>query len=171
MAKRYDVVVVGAGPAGMTAAKTAAENGLKVALLERKTDIPKIHRVDGGVFGINEYTFGQMVTLNPKLKRLCFVVSGFSVPYDGPYCNLYGFQIHTPGGKRVLVGDWEEVKKKGDEVRLGISINKEALLKGSRASGVVAKGNDPLFSGIIKLAFETDLHIRSFLDDQDSKFF
>ena len=35
----YDVVVVGAGPAGLMAAKTAGENGLNVALLERKESI------------------------------------------------------------------------------------------------------------------------------------
>ena len=33
MAKRYDIIVVGAGPAGLMAAKTAGEDGLKVALL------------------------------------------------------------------------------------------------------------------------------------------
>ena len=35
MSKRYDVIVVGAGPAGLMAARTAAENGLSVALLDR----------------------------------------------------------------------------------------------------------------------------------------
>ncbi len=35
----FDVVVVGAGPAGAMAAKTAAENGLDVLLIERRTQI------------------------------------------------------------------------------------------------------------------------------------
>ena len=35
----YDLIVVGAGPAGLMAAKTAGEQGLKVALLERKKNI------------------------------------------------------------------------------------------------------------------------------------
>jgi flavin-dependent dehydrogenase len=42
MSKLYDLIVVGAGPAGLMAARTAAENGLSIALLERKTDIPKM---------------------------------------------------------------------------------------------------------------------------------
>ncbi len=35
----YDVVVVGAGPAGSMAAKTAAESGLKVLLVEKRQEI------------------------------------------------------------------------------------------------------------------------------------
>ena len=37
--KKYDVIVVGAGPAGMLAAKAAGNAGLEVALIERKTDL------------------------------------------------------------------------------------------------------------------------------------
>ena len=125
----YDLVVVGAGPAGLMAAKTAAENGLKVALLERKTGIPKIRRVDGGGIGVNEYLLGQMVLFNAKAHRLCFPVCGFSIPYDGPYANIYGFQVYSPGGKRILLGNWEEAQKKGDEVRVGIFLDKEILLR------------------------------------------
>ena len=130
MTTTYDLVVVGAGPAGLMAAKTAAENGLNVALLERKTDIPKIRRLDGGAIGINEYLFGQMVIFNSRAKLLSFPTSGFSIPYNGPYANIYGFQVYSPGGKRLLFGDWEEANKRGDEVRVGISLDKEILLQG-----------------------------------------
>jgi flavin-dependent dehydrogenase len=114
MSKLYDLIVVGAGPAGLMAARTAAENGLSIALLERKTDIPKMRRLDGGAIGINEYMFDQMVTFNPKAKRFCFPSAGFSVPYEGPYANVYGFQIYSPSGKRLFFGDWEKARKRGD---------------------------------------------------------
>ena len=34
--RKYDVTVVGIGPGGLMAARTAAENNLKVLLIERK---------------------------------------------------------------------------------------------------------------------------------------
>ncbi len=40
----YDVAVVGAGPAGLHAAKWAAKGGLRVALIEKRRDISKITR-------------------------------------------------------------------------------------------------------------------------------
>jgi flavin-dependent dehydrogenase len=44
--------------------------------------------------------------------------------------SIYGFQIHSPGGKRLYIGDWDEVKAKGEEVRLGIATDKGKLLEG-----------------------------------------
>lgn len=146
MGKKYDLIVVGAGPAGLMAAKTAGENGLKVALLERKTHITKIFRADGGAFNINEYIFGQIVKYNRRDKRLCFPVGGFTVPYDGPFTNIYGFQIHSPGGRRIIFGDWDVARRKGDEVRVGIDISKESLLEGLLQE--TEKHQVEIFSGV-----------------------
>ena len=41
MAKKYDLIVVGGGTSGLEAAKTASESGLRVALLEMKTNPAK----------------------------------------------------------------------------------------------------------------------------------
>lgn len=47
--RRYDLVVVGAGPAGSVAAKTAAEAGLSVLLLEKRQEIGSPVRCAEGV--------------------------------------------------------------------------------------------------------------------------
>jgi flavin-dependent dehydrogenase len=142
MTKKYDLVIVGGGPAGLTAAKFAGENGLKTALLDRKTDIPKIKRVDGGVLSpINEYTFSQTVVFNPRLKKICFPASGFSVPYDGPYRNVFGFAVYSPGGKKFTFGDRAYQHQDPDNRRAGVTLDKELLLRGLLADAT-ANGVD-----------------------------
>ncbi len=39
MKNKYDIIVVGAGPAGSTAAKFAAENGADVLILDRRNEL------------------------------------------------------------------------------------------------------------------------------------
>lgn len=131
MKKRYDLVVVGAGPAGLMAAKVAGENGLSVALLERKADITKICRVDGGALApMNEYTFGQTMTFNPEAKLIGFPVLGFSIRYEGPYNDVYGFDIWSPSGKyRFTFGNREEQRKDPKRHRKAVALDKGLILK------------------------------------------
>jgi digeranylgeranylglycerophospholipid reductase len=175
MAKKYDLVIVGGGPAGLMAARVAGENGLNTALLERKTDITKVRRIDGGILSpVNEYTFSQITTFNPRAKRISFPVSGFSIKYDGPYRDIYGFDIFSPGGRRITFGDREKQKKDPEKNRLGFALDKELLLKGlledvqangvdifpgtnvteieKREGGVVVTGNGEPFEGTFVIA-------------------
>ena len=43
----YDIVVVGAGPAGSSAAYQAAKNGAKVAVLEKEESVAETVRTSG----------------------------------------------------------------------------------------------------------------------------
>jgi len=127
--KKFDLVVVGGGPGGLMAAKAAAENGLDVALLERKSFIPKITRACSTmVLSLKEYFLGERIRLNTRDKLLTFPVNGFSVRYDGPYKNFYSWQIYAPDGSRIVIGDYEKNKQMGDEGRLSATIDKETLL-------------------------------------------
>ncbi|WP_202319217.1 digeranylgeranylglycerophospholipid reductase [Archaeoglobus neptunius] len=56
----YDVVVVGAGPAGSMAAKTAAENGLKVLLVEKRQEIGTPVRCAEGISRENVERFFEV---------------------------------------------------------------------------------------------------------------
>lgn len=130
MAKTYDVIVVGGGPAGLMAAKTAGENGLSVALLERKKTITAINRAcTMMVLVLNEYIFGERPTFNTKDGRLCFPVNGFSIRYDGPYKNLYGWQFYSPGGMCIPFGNYKESESKGDAGRISVVHDKSSLLR------------------------------------------
>ncbi len=127
---KYDLVIVGAGPAGLMAAQTAGEKGLKVALIERKKDIPKIHRSCGGVLNVNESTFGEVVTFDDDRGEIKFTNAGVTFCYDGPHQDIYGFHIYSPGGKRLEFGNFAELRKDPPKNRLGLAIRKEQFLRG-----------------------------------------
>jgi len=130
MAKKYDVIVVGAGPAGFLAAKAAGENGFEVALLEKKPDPTQLVRACAQtLISANEYYFGNLLRYNARDKRICFSSDGFSFKYDGPYLNLYSLVGYTPNGHKVEFGVSKEQRGKGDYGRIGISFDKEALFR------------------------------------------
>jgi len=130
MAKKYDVIVAGAGPAGFLAAKTAGENGLEVALLEKKPDPTQLTRACGQtLISMNEYFFGNLVQYNARDERICFIPDGFSFKYDGPYLNLYNLARYTPDGHKIEFGDNDEQRRKGDYGRVAISFDKEILFQ------------------------------------------
>jgi len=129
MVKRYDVIIVGAGPAGLMAAKAAGQNGFKVAILEKKPDIARLDRTCGQlIISMNEYYLGDLVTYDDRQKRFNFFINGFSVKYDGPYKNIYSWHLYAPDGHKIELGDVKQQMSKGNDGRIGISYDKEILL-------------------------------------------
>ena len=130
MAKTYDLIVVGAGPAGLMAAKTAGENGLSVALLERKSVITDINRAcTMMLLVLNEYIFGERIIYNARDGRFSFPVNGFSIRYSGSHKNLYGWQFYSPKGECISFGNYKKGEAKGDEGRISIVFDKSVLLR------------------------------------------
>jgi len=84
--EHYDVIVIGAGPAGSTAAKVAAEQGAKTILLEEHADV-----------GIPEHCMG--IVAAPADTPLMQLVYGMDDRVL--YSKLKGRRIYTPKGKVV----------------------------------------------------------------------
>ena len=129
MAKEYDLIVVGAGPAGLMAAKTAGENGLTVAVIERKDSIPEINRACSMmVVTLTGKYLEERVHLNTRDKKFCFPGYGFTINYDGPHQDFYTWSIYSHKGNKIQLGNYEENVRKGE--RVSAVYNKEALLRG-----------------------------------------
>ena len=123
MAKKYDLIVVGGGPGGLIAAKTAAEDGLKVLLIERKRDITKVDRAclqtfyidklsgswesEEGIREADGYIEPVSVEVVPEkgskqtLKSKSIILATGSKPRDMPAFPFDGKKIL--GRKRALV--------------------------------------------------------------------
>ncbi|MEI6125280.1 MAG: FAD-dependent monooxygenase [Pseudomonadota bacterium] len=126
MKPRYDVTVIGAGPAGLLAAKALAQNGFDVAVLERKKDLAVITRACGqSLLPPNEYFFGDIFHYNAKDKRFCFSSSGLSFPYTGPVKNLYTWHMFSPAMNKMQFGCGEEKK----QAPIAVSYDKEIVIK------------------------------------------
>lgn len=130
MMGRYDVIVVGGGTSGLEAAKTAAENGLRVALLERKSEPAKVQRSCAQMFLMNMDSFyNERMYFCERTKKWIFPVNNFSVNYAGGYRKFYGCHFIAPNAQdRIEIGDYEKNSSPG-----GVSafvFNKNMLLQG-----------------------------------------
>jgi len=103
MAKLFDLIVVGGGPAGLEAARTAAQFGLKVALVERKTHPALVLRSCAQMFLMNMDSFyNESMYPAPQQERWVFPANNFSVPYSGAYREFFACHFVSPMPAVVL---------------------------------------------------------------------
>ena len=120
MNEMYDLIVVGAGPAGLMAAITAAKERLAVALIERKRSVSSIKRSCCTALINEPGTHGEFVTL--ENNKIVFHRADFSVSYDGPSIPLKQLIKFSPKGYKFVVERSEDP--------VAIALNKECLLEG-----------------------------------------
>lgn len=112
--EQYDVVVVGGGIAGLSAANRAAQQGLKVAVLERGTDERYLcnSRYSGGILHIASHNAkdpaGKLMEVikdatsgkaDPELSRALAMTAGRAIDW-----------LHDEGAKYIRVGNivWQQ---------------------------------------------------------------
>jgi len=95
----YDVAVVGAGPAGLHAAKIAAQKGLKVIVIEKRKDITHITRACSMNLIMDEDYLGE--TLKYEKGKLIFTKNKFDVAYSGPTYPVTDKYYISPSGNRI----------------------------------------------------------------------
>ena len=140
---KYDLIVVGGGPGGLMAAKTAAEDGLNVVVIERKRNVTEIkracmqifytHKITGspemeeGKARADGYIDPVSVEILPDKCQFHFPVPGFSIDYEGsllPYYNWIGI---SPSGYQLH-------RHKPNNKIWGFFYQKEVFLAGLLAS-------------------------------------
>ena len=116
----YDVIIAGAGPAGLTAALTAASDGLSVLVVETKEHITRQTRPCCSMW-LNEPGFHDETCLF-KDNKIFFHRNDFSIPYSGEIIDLNRSMRISAGGHCMAMG------KKLQPI--GWEIDKSNLLEG-----------------------------------------
>lgn len=96
----HDLIVVGAGPAGLMASKVAAEGGLSVLLVERKKDVSQVTRSCCSMWINEPMTHGECISV--EANQVVFRLNDFSIGYTGERIHLRQYIRLSPGGKRVV---------------------------------------------------------------------
>lgn len=119
----FDVIVVGGGPAGLTAAWKSASLGLSTLVIEKKSHLSETRTATSGILHIAPGLYGENVMLRrrPGETRMVFQESGFYLRYTGDYVECYdNYMLSSLSGYKIHF--------RGDNRPLGTIINMDALL-------------------------------------------
>ena len=116
MGERYDIVVIGGGPAGLMAARAAAAAGTAVLLLEKDPEIGyPVHCAEG----VTRHSFDDLIEVRPSWVRTAPKIGrlvspgGFSLDVGHAYG---GYVLDRPTMEQDLAAD---VLSAGGEIRCG----------------------------------------------------
>jgi geranylgeranyl reductase family protein len=117
----WDVVVVGAGPAGASAAHAAAVTGRRVLLLE-KAELPRYKTCGGGIIGPSRDSLppGFELPLRDRVHAVTFSLNGRLTRTKRSRQMLFGL-INRPEFDAGLV---DAAREAGAEVRTGVTVSR-----------------------------------------------
>jgi digeranylgeranylglycerophospholipid reductase len=112
---KYDLIVAGAGMAGLIAARTASQEGLKTLVIETKKNITEINRACSGVIRMSREGFMTAkkptdktvqpveitLEMDPDKAQFHFFQLGFSVEYTGPILVYHNKVNLSPSGHEI----------------------------------------------------------------------
>jgi geranylgeranyl reductase family protein len=117
----WDVVVIGAGPAGASAAHAAAVTGRRVLLLE-KSELPRYKTCGGGIIGYSRDALppGFELPLRDRVHAVTFSLNGRLTRTKRSRQMLFGL-INRPEFDNGLV---DAAREAGAEVRTGVTVSR-----------------------------------------------
>jgi digeranylgeranylglycerophospholipid reductase len=129
---KTDLVVVGAGPAGLIAAKEAAEQGLDVTLLEKQYEIGYPIRTSGGSFIKDVKKVNISDKYYNKIKKFIFATKDKTVEFSFKEPCMCIMDV-----KAVYQNFAKEAMNAGVKLELGMEV-RSAIQKNNFVSGVNA---------------------------------
>jgi len=168
IANAREVLIVGAGPAGLFAALQCIENGLKPIVLERGKDVKQRRRdlaainKEGlvntesnycyGEGGAGTYSDGKLYTRSNKRGDINKVLQVF-VRHGAAEDILIDARPHIGTNKlpHIITAIRETIQNAGGEVRFDQKVT-DILIEFGKVKGVVVNGGDKLYADAVILA-------------------
>lgn len=137
--KNYDLVVVGAGPAGLMAARTATRDGLKVLLVEKRKKISQVRRYCSQLIRVGQGGFSSDKRPTDREIKSTFVT--FEIDYGHCVIHLKNLEEDVSLDYRGMLGTYHNETlvspsgysfntKESNEHIYGFQIDKGSMLTG-----------------------------------------
>ena len=136
----FDVVVVGGGPAGSSAAHMAAKSGCTVALIEKEKEIAQTVRTSGVTWISDIKKFGIPEECYNPIKKFSFCSPKNSVKISGEIAKAAVLDVRKT--YRFLAN---RAKTSGSELFTSTNVTEVLKDNTGRCAGVIAKSDGKLF--------------------------
>jgi len=130
----FDLIVVGGGPAGSSAARIAAENGCTVALIEKEKEIAETVRTSGVTWISDIRRFGIPEDCYNPVKKFSFCSPKNSVVIEGEVAKAAVLDVRKT--YRFLA---ERAENSGSQIFVNTNVSKVLKDSNGNCTGVIAK--------------------------------